>query len=197
MSLAEKNWNPITIHEMEAIFLQSERYRLFDLNGLPKVGPDDFFIIDNPDISDNEQNNNRHRMLLLFRAPLLERIPRDTIWYKVRSLTDVELEELYVIGRCGWDYDDSNQNDLKFIRDKNELKCVSARRPNPLKNSPTNWLCPILWGHDKSGPFTIIDGNNRLTEYVSSFQFDCLSLDIEVIIGLSSNPCYWHLLDTI
>lgn len=41
-----------------------------------------------------------------------------------------------------------------------------------------------LWGHDRSGPYTILEGNNRLTAYESTGRTGKLSLP--VLVGLSA-----------
>lgn len=42
---------------------------------------------------------------------------------------------------------------------------------------------PILWGHDKGGPFAILEGNKRLIAYTAGAR---AGIDIPVLIGLSS-----------
>jgi len=76
--------------------------------------------------------------------------------------------------------------------DKNELALVAVRKPLQLKALPASWEQCILWGHDKKGPFTIIEGNNRLIAYKASAQ---TGLNIPVLVGLSPTRCIWHILD--
>jgi hypothetical protein len=115
---------------------------------------------------------------------LLLHIPPDTEWYEVQNLTDAELDELRVIYRCGWDNPSH----------RNELRRVAALMPNPLKKPFSRWERSILWGHGVNGPFTMIEGNNRLIGYASHDLKPELS--ISVLIGLSPQPCAtWHILD--
>jgi hypothetical protein len=51
---------------------------------------------------------------------------------------------------------------------------------------------PILWGHSKAGPFTIIEGNKRLIAYAATGE---TTINIPVLIGLSPMRCLWHILD--
>lgn len=185
MSLADKQWKEISWDEVVAAFLQGEDYQFMKLHNAS--------IINNPNFSEPTHNALRSMLLQLIRGGLTSRIPLDTVWYKVHSLTDHELDELYVIGRSGWDYDPNHPDDNKHSRDNNELRRVAARRPERLRDKPADWTCPILWGHDKFGPFSIMEGNHRLVAYSAAPS----SLDVDVIIGLSAARCPWHILDPL
>ena len=76
--------------------------------------------------------------------------------------------------------------------DQNELVKVGARKHFQLTNPPSEWGSIVLWGHAKQGPFTIIEGNHRLTAYVGG---GGVGLDIPVLVGLSPLKCHWHILD--
>jgi hypothetical protein len=177
MSLANKNWTPVTIHMVVAEFLRSERKRF------ERSDPAFVAAIDHPDLTDAQQNRLRLYLLYYVRRWVFGEIPPDTEWYDVQNLTADELDELRVIARCGWD-DPS---------DRNELRKVAARKPDALKSPPTEWPYPILWGHSKAGPFTIIEGNHRLAAYTSTSSASGLS--IPVLIGLSPTPCHYHIDD--
>jgi hypothetical protein len=60
-----------------------------------------------------------------------------------------------------------------------------------MHSPPSNWGTPILWGHDRKGPFTIIEGNHRLVAYAS--QANKSGLSVPVFVGLSKTPCFWHI----
>jgi len=172
MPLANKQWRPISVHEMVLEFLRSERHR-FPSEVVSRI--------DTPNLNDGNENFDRLRMLYVIRAPFIAEIPPDTQWFEVTDLTDQDLPQLLVVARCGWD-DDAN--------DANELLKVGRRRPQELAKPFTSWAKLILWGHTKTGPFTIFEGNNRLTAYVSSALNS--GLRVPVIIGLSPTPCFWH-----
>jgi hypothetical protein len=110
-------------------------------------------FLNSPDLEDADQNRERRRLLDLIREPLLRWIPADTEWYRVDSLTDAEFGELRAIFSAPW---------TDLARDRNELLLVARRRNLALFSDPASWDTPILWGHQKQGPFTIIEGNNRL-----------------------------------
>ncbi len=109
-------------------------------------------------------------------------IPADTEWYAVDSLTDEDLPELRAVNHPDW----TNPADA------NELLKVAARKQCVLEAEPQNWESPILFGHDQTGPFTILEGNSRLTAYARSGQS---GLNIPVLVGVSRLPCIWHIID--
>jgi|GEM_PF-2862495 hypothetical protein len=182
---AHKIWRPVTVHEVVAEFLRSERYK-FPETSLPEL----MSLTETPDIKNAHHNHRRLRLLYILRRHIFGEIPPDTQWYEVRNLTDRELDDLHVIARIGWDWRPNPDN--QHPEDKNEVRKVAKRRPLELIAPSDAWPRPILWGHEKTGPFTIIEGNNRLIAYVGSRQ---TGLDIPVLIGLSATPCPWHIFD--
>ncbi len=177
-------WHSVTVHEIVAEFLHSERHNYLPPSSFA-LAPDALALIDYPDITNPAENHARLRYLAETRRQLLGEIPPDTRWHKVCVLTDAELSQLHVIGRSAFDD--------PCGRDQNELQKVASRRPEPMKSQPSDWKAPILWGHKRTGPFTIIEGNHRLIAYLSQHQKSGLS--IPVYIGLSNTPCFWHILD--
>ena len=119
-----------------------------------KIGrPAERDLIDKANLSDEAQNRRRRELLYSRRAPLLHRVPSDTAWHEVRHLERVHLRQLLVIGgNCGWD----------DPGDRNELLLVAKRRKIALQTPPERWDEPILWGQTTGGPFTVLEGNNRL-----------------------------------
>ena len=97
----------------------------------------------------------------------------------MRNLTHNEINELRAV----------NHGDWSDPADKNELQNVAARKKVDLQDEPSDWEPPILWGHARSGPFTIIEGNHRLTAYFATGRND---LDIPVFVGMSPLKCHWH-----
>jgi hypothetical protein len=177
MGLSNEIWTPISIHTVVAEFLQGEREKVAGT-----LTPEWARIVDQPDISCPLDNHLRLRLLYRIRLLLLVEVPPDTAWFQVRHMKEDDLSALRVIGRCGWD----------DPRDGNELGKTALRLPREQLRTPaSHWHSPILWGHDKSGPFTILDGNHRLMALVANESVEPLS--IEVIVGLSPMPCFWHL----
>lgn len=187
MSLEQKQWTRVSIHHVVLAWLRAERdTRLVSLiaGNLPQIllNPGLDALLNKADLNDLVQNHARLRMLYLYRNVFVVEIPPDTEWYELRNLTDAEIDELYVINLPEW-------NDPG---DRNELRKVAARKPQPLRAPPAQWESPILWAHDRSGPFTIIEGTNRLTAYVSAGQS---GLDIPVYVGLSPMAFYFNIND--
>jgi hypothetical protein len=187
MSLADKQWNIVNVYQVIAAFLFAERQ-----NNVQKLVIDRGFmsaaevdrLLNAPDINNPDDNYFRLRMLYFCRNSFFGELPPDTVWHEVKYLTDAELGELYVIGRCGWD--DPNHND------RNELFNVATRRADQLDTPPDQWRPIILWGHNSAGPFTIIEGNHRLVAYARS---GLSGLRIPVHIGISKNNFFFHLAD--
>jgi hypothetical protein len=188
MSLAQMKWVSASIHHAILAWLRAERDpKLTNLllpfppllwsAGLSR-------LLDQPKLDDPEENRARLRLFYLTgRHVFSVEIPPDTEWYEVHDLTDTELGELHVVNYQEW-------NDPA---DKNELMKVAARKKIPLREPPSAWQPPILWGHSTAGPFTIIEGNTRLTAYAGSGQS---GLHIPVLVGLSKMQCVWHILDS-
>ncbi len=141
-------------------------------------------LVSQPNLNDHAENQLRVCLLSIVRGGLFQHLPQDTEWFEVRLLRREHLGQLRVIGRCGWD----------DPGDHNELIRVASRRPQPLQKSVTSWDPLLLWGHGKEGPFTILEGNNRLTAFAASATPEMI-LNLSCYIGLSTKPCYWHLAD--
>ncbi|MGD8328234.1 MAG: hypothetical protein PVJ49_02280 [Acidobacteriota bacterium] len=174
--LRDQSWNPISIHRVVLNFLRSEPHHWQDL--LPERL---HRVVDDPDLDSGEQNAARWRLLHYYRRYLVGEIPPDTAWYEVRHLEDAHLAELMVISRSAF-----------FNGPPFDLREVSARKPIPLQTPPEQWQPPILWGHSEDGPFTILEGNHRLTAYAAA---PTGTLSIPSYVGISTMPCHWHALD--
>lgn len=136
--------------------------------------------IESPDLGDRNQNQFRRRLLRSRRGPLLDEVPESTRWHEVRFLMGDHLGELLVIGSGDW----------VGRREAHQLLGVASRRPVGLRQAPGEWAAPVLWGHDRAGPFTILEGNHRLVAYAGATAPP--RLEIPVVVGLSSETCYWH-----
>ena len=155
---------------MVSEFLRAERENNFSFYApwLP--------IVDNPNLSDPLQNHKRLRLLYLRKGQFMIEIPPDTTWWEVCSLTENEIGELYVSAKHNKQWDDAG----------NKLEQVAAVVREPLKSSPNTWNGRIiLWGHDRNGPFSIIEGNHRMLAYAHAAPRSPLSID--VYVGLSDS----------
>jgi hypothetical protein len=136
-------------------------------------------LLDRPDVSDATENRTRLRLFYVTRAAYYVEIPPDTEWFRVENLTHEEISSLYAINRGEW----------RSQAGGSEIAAIARRKIIPLRQEPVHWVPPILWGHQKEGPFTVLDGNKRLIAYANSGRTD---LNISVIIGLSRLSCHWH-----
>jgi hypothetical protein len=174
VALVDQRWRRIGIHNVISEFLRAETDTIFNFHRpwLP--------LIDHPNLDDPLENHKRMRLLYIQRARFLIELPPDTVWYEV-GLTDKELDELYLSARHNPTWDSAG----------NKLGLVAETVKEPLKVPPNDWPGRIiLWGHQRTGPFSIIEGNHRMLAYACSNPRPLL--DILVYVGLSRSYCYWH-----
>lgn len=177
--LCEENWDRCSAQAVVQAFLRAEWDKWPQLHMTGDRG-----IVDHGDQDDLEQNNLRSSLLWAVRGPLLQWVPTDTVWFRVQFLRAVHFAQLRVIFCEGWAYPEES----------NELERVAARKSLELRGAISDWDAPVLWGHDSDGPFTILEGNNRLTALAGSAanRQECA---IEVYVGLSQQLCRWHFPD--
>lgn len=184
MTIKRMLWKPVSVHRFVLLFLLAER----DTNLAPFRNADPQLVdslLDAPDLANSTDNQLRMRLLYLMRCRYVGEIPADTIWYEVQNLTDDDLGSLYVTRHASW----------TAPTDNNELLEVAKRLPAAMRSPPSSWRSIILWGHDRLGPFSIIEGNHRLVSYAASRTSLSERLRIQVLVGLSPSLCYWHPLD--
>ena len=183
MSLAEKTWRRISLHRVVLAWLGAEKdRRLEPLMGHLQEWPYIVQLLDNADLNDPEQNRQRLRVLYLARHMFVGEISPDTLWYEVSNLTDDDLDDIFAV----------NHSDWKSAGDQNEIRKVAVRQGQRLETEPASWKPLILRGHTRIGPFTILEGNNRLSAYVLSGRSD---LNVPVFVGLSPLRCSLHIKD--
>lgn len=188
MALADMEWTPTTVHRVVLPWLRAERDKY--AKTFAQL-PADFWpagldaLLDNASTSLDEENRARLSLFYHSRLVFLVEIPPDTAWYEVRNLRHKDLVELRAVNYGPWI--DPNR------ADQNELFKVAERRKDIEYQTPwSEWQPPILWGHDRNGPFTIIEGNHRLIGYVRSNLTD---LNVPAFVGLSPTGCHWHIID--
>jgi hypothetical protein len=133
-------------------------------------------LIDTPDPRNDAEHQLRFELLREWRGGLLSGVPlATTSWYEVRYLRFEHLRELLVIPDKYW-------------------FSLESRFPRRLHEAAEHWASPILWGHKKQGPFTILEGNTRLT---CAAREPCEDLKLLTYVGLSNDYCHWHLPDRL
>ena len=178
LSLAEELWEPANLNVVVLAFLKAEWNEYTE-----DIKIQYSKIIESPTLGDVNEDRIRSQLLAARRGPLLSHIPSNTSWFMVSHLRRQHFSELLVINHSHW----------TSSEDRNELLKVVSRRPEPLKSHPRSWATPILWGHSKAGPFTILEGNHRLTALASSAE--TLEYPLVAYIGLAQSKCHWHLPD--
>jgi hypothetical protein len=174
VSLADQHWTQTSIHEVVAAFLQAERHA-FDF--IPRWLP----VVDNPNLDDPIQNQKRLRLLYLKRAQLMLEVPPDTQWWNVEYLLESDIDNLFTAARFGAPWCGQKLSDRDHFEN------------GVLKSDPADWKRVILWGHERTGPFVILEGNHRLMAYARTSSKP--PLRIPVYVGLSKCFCFWHPLD--
>jgi hypothetical protein len=181
MPLVQETWTAVSVHKVLLGWLRAERDTNANIAHLLKTQQHLRRLVDNPDVRDPEENRARLRLFYSARWPFFFEIPPDTVWYEVQSVSEAHFSELRAVNFGHW-------NDAA---DQNELEFVAARKKLALRGA-VNWEGIVLWGHDKTGPFSIFEGNHRLSAYAYSKN---TGLSIPVFVGLSPLKCHWHILD--
>jgi hypothetical protein len=184
MPLKDMDWKSVSIHEVIWAWLCAERNTSANIRYILSQQPEHAALLDAPDTENADENWLRLKIIYIARWVFFVEIPPDTCWYEVRNLRDNDLTNLHAVNHGHWSSGD----------DQNELLKVAAREKLELESPPTEWGSIVLWGHTKDGPFTIIEGNHRLTAYAG---VGATGLDIPVFVGLSPLKCIWHRLDKV
>jgi hypothetical protein len=181
--LEDEAWAPSSYDAMVLAFLKGEwsRWRLADRG--------DVKLITEPDLTDPIQNLARRRLLQSIRGVLLAQIPRDTRWFEVKHLSARHFWQLRNIHRSDWSGHSHTHELLEMAR-------LQPERLRQESNSWGSWR-PVLWGHNRTGPFTIIEGNHRLTALAGARAERQENIRMVTYVGTSSRPCEWHRPDAV
>jgi hypothetical protein len=177
MALADsdRTWKETTIHFVISQWLRAERENFsFEPQWLP--------IVDNPDLANPEENHKRMRLFYIVRAIFLIEVPLDAEWYEVESLTENEFDDLYTSARHGQEW-----------AGRKLREAAIGTAPLTLRTEPKDWARIILFGHSRTGPFSILEGNRRLIAYVQANATP--QLKTKICVGISPSLCHWHLPD--
>ena len=124
-TLEGENWgDPVSLDEVVLEFILAESF---------KLGPhwqDLRVLFDDPNLKNLQENIRRREMLASIRGAIFQGVPHDTEWYLVRSLRNEHLQQLLVMGRCGWDVEDGS--------DRNELLRACLRRKTKEFGTPSS-----------------------------------------------------------
>ena len=176
--LGDETWTPCSYDAVMLAVLRADwtRRRLND-RGHPR-------LIAHPDLLDPAQNDARRALLLGLTGSVWPSVPKDTAWFEVRHLGMHHFGALRHIHHLNWS---------SYSRSKtNEVLEIANLRPERLRSHavPATWQ-PVLWGHERAGPFTILDGNRRIAALALAPK-PYGDLKLVAYVGLSGAPGVWH-----
>lgn len=175
--LSKQRWTHVSVHHVVWAFLVSEWDRFPN-----KITKKYNSLIFAPSLTDREQNSQRLKILRTRRRAIIKRLPRNTRWFLVKYMCRHHLADLRVINHDSWN----------SSLDRNELPLVALRKRVILRTTPEDWPPIILFAHDRMGPYTIVEGNHRLTALAGA---ESVEFTTPVYIGLSEAKSDLHLLD--
>jgi hypothetical protein len=181
MMLADEKWTPCSVHEITLSFLRSEWDKWPSISAYW-----DRRLVEDPVSMDAISVNLRASMLWSVRAMIVGQLPADTTWFKVEHIRRQHFGELRAINHVGF----------TSPADDNEIEKVALRKPEEIwrGDPPSRDWSPILFAHDRGGPFTILEANHRMTALAQpDIEFD---IELTAYVGLSRSQCVWHLPDT-
>lgn len=175
-SFINEAWESAEYDDVILAFLLAEASKLDD----HKIVLSDYErrCIEQPDRKNPGERAIRRELLFsrLERGAIMGNLPPDTTWNEVHSLRAHQLDErIFVIF------------DVQWLN-------LQTRRPINFRDPTDKWPHPILWGHGREGPFTILEGNTRLTRAAAYHSRD---FAIPVYVGLSRSSCQWHTPDLL
>jgi hypothetical protein len=195
----------ITEDEMIAVFMKAE-IGSFRFGGkiFEQLEKDNKHrgIVDNPDISNQEDNNYRKKLLGEYRGyglnrELFENFPTDVSWKRV-GLNKADLEKVKYIN---YDYWVELSNGSRLVKDgaKSILAGIEVFK-NPNKNFleaaeslKQGFVFPeiILVARDEKTDLVVLEGHLRLTAYLMEPNF--IPEELEAIVGFSKDFDKWGL----
>lgn len=162
----KKLWR-VTEPDVYAEFLKNEFYRYEfhrDRESFER-------LVMQADIANESENAVRRALLFRRRGHMLRELPADTQWWEVNIEAD-DLDLLRVFPRAQWRQVASNSFLLKDIADRIRTGRFSARSRHFISKvqalsyslcADQTRSCVLLIGIDEKSPFTILEGNHRIT----------------------------------
>jgi hypothetical protein len=157
----------VTEPDAIAEFLKAEFYRDEFHRDRKSFEP----VVMHADIANEAENALRRALLFRRRGHMWRELPADTQWWEV-SVEPGDLELLRVFPRAQWRRIASDSFLLKSIVERIRNKKFSGRTREFISKvqafsyrlrTDQSRSCVLLIGLDESSPFTILEGNHRLT----------------------------------
>ena len=192
----------VTEDEAIAEFLRSEFYQS-DFDPYRKLFHD---IVTRPEFGNSSDNRLRRALLYLRRGRLWREIPADTEWWEV-ELENEDLQRIRVFPRDQWRaHSDRNYclletaqrigSEISQSSDPFLAKLRSLAEELTQTSGPVERGTVLLIGMGNNGPWTIIEGNHRLTAAVLVSPNDA-HLQFRFLCGFSPHmiDCCWFRTD--
>lgn len=193
-NLESENWLHVTFDRVVLCFLRGEAHLFGSLT------EEQCHLIQEPNLRDAEENTRRRELLGQRRGGLFAGVPPDTLWYEVQYLRNEHLDCLLVMREPNWN-SPADRNELGNVAGRRQVSLRSAQKNwkegrivEFYQTEPEQWQSPILWGHSKGGPCTILEGTHRLVWYYSQ-AIAHPNFKIAAYVGLSESRCHWHMPD--
>ncbi|MDH2900972.1 MAG: hypothetical protein PXY39_08360 [archaeon] len=167
-------------------------------------------LTDSPDFNDAKANSRRKQLLRMIRSPMVDNLPNDTSWQKVKLSTNETLN-LYALRYRSWiilsdgtcflrmaaeNLSDKNWKISPQFADpevSNEIAMIRSKISS-MKNYREVSLLPILIREQNSDKLTVIEGCHRIAALILNTNF-FTKAQPEVRIYLGTSPqmrsCMW------
>ena len=191
--------NNITENEMTLIFLKAQMGSFRFVREMKQIVEDcnaDIKIINNPDLDNQNENEQRRKLLQSFRGSddeghLFDDFPKNVLWKKVLLTKD----DLKKVKYLDYDYWNELSNGTRLVSDGalSIKKSVEIFRQSnqhfwnafDALRKGQKFPEPILIARNIDADLVVIDGHLRLTVYLLDPKYT--PNEIEIIIGLSEN----------
>ncbi len=180
--------NQISFDTVIQVWLQAEWY-IPSFDSYRKIIPES--IINSRDTSNQSDNKLRFDTLRSVRSPMIDPLPKDTIWYRA-TFDKKDILRTYIVPSNDWGAISNRTYDPTIIMKNIELDDGHAKKIKKIKSSLSQKLIDkrlILVARDADSIMTIIEGNHRgiaLFIEAEEKKKDDPIVD-EVIIGISPN----------
>ncbi len=155
-------------------------------------------IIDSPNFSDENENNQRLQLLRYVRKPMIDPIPSNTEWYVISFKKD-DLDRTFIVPSDDWLPLTNNSYQILEAIKNVESQIDHAPKIREVRNAIERDSVGrnlILVTSSLESPFTIIEGNHRAVAFTSKALDETPDMIIEeVFLGVSPQmkDYIWHI----
>jgi hypothetical protein len=176
--LDTETWTPSSYDAVVLAVLKADwKRRHLNERGDPR-------LILEPDLLNPAHNTTRFGLLHGLDGLLWESVPQDTAWFEVRHVGVHHFGQLRHIHHLKWSVHSASKTNAVL-----EIAPIRRERMRP-SAVPDAWR-PVLWGHSRDAPLTILDGNHRLAALAQDLRA-YRDLKLVCYVGLSRALAVWH-----